>query len=242
MNTLPKPSPRAFCLSGASPWFAGLLLLSIVTFWPTYVSLPPSANSPYTHVHAFLAVMWMLLLIVQPWLVRSGRLRTHRRIGRLSWILAPVFVIAVILLAHHRIKGLEGPAYDIQTYVLWLQFSIITVFSLSYALAMFHRKDMAYHARFMVCTGLTLIDPVLIRLMFWIDNTPTWNYQWLTFGLTDGLLLALIWADRDAGRGRGVFPAMLVLFALSQVPALFSLTHQAWWQAFARWFAGLPLT
>jgi len=242
MNAIIPQSPRSFHLATAGPWFAGLLLLSMVTFWPTYVSLPPSANSPYTHIHAGLAVLWMLLLIAQPLLIRKGRLQTHRKLGRVSWVLAPVFVIAVVLLAHSRIKGLEGPAYGVQTYVLWLQFSIVSVFTLSYTLAMVYRKSMAHHARFMVCTGLTLIDPVVIRLMFWIDSNPGWNYQWFTFGLTDLALVALIWFERNTGRGRSVFPVMLVVFVLAQIPALFGLTNQEWWQNFARWFAELPLT
>lgn len=239
--SVPQPT-RTFHLATAGPWFAGLLLLAMVTFWPTYVSLPPSANTLFTHFHAAVATLWVLMLIVQPWLIRAGRLRTHGKLGKVSWVLAPVFVIAAVLLAHSRIQGLEGPAYAIQTYVLWLQVSLTTVFALSYVMAMVYRKSMVHHARFMICTGLTLIDPVVIRLMFWIDNTPSWNYQWFTFILTDLVLIALIWFERNARRGRGAFPLMLGVFLLAQVPALFGLTNQAWWQAFALWFAGLPLT
>jgi hypothetical protein len=234
-------SPRTFHLSATGPYFAGLLLLAMVTFWPTYVSLSPSANSLYTHFHALVATAWVLL-IAQPMLMRSGRLRAHRRLGKVSWVLAPVFVIAAVLLAHSRISGLEGPRYDIQTYVLWLQLSLTGVFVLSWALAMATRKRMQLHARFMICTGLTLIDPVVVRLMLWIDSTPDWNYQWFTFLLTDFVLLLLIWLERKAREGRRVFPLMLGVFVLAQIPALFGLTEQTWWQGFARWFAGLPLT
>jgi uncharacterized membrane protein YozB (DUF420 family) len=240
-RTLPQ-SPRTFHLAAAGPYFAGLLLLALITFWPTYVSLPPSANNLYTHFHAMVATLWVLLLIAQPMLLRAGRMRTHRALGKVSWVLAPVFLIAVVLLASSRIKGLEGSAYDTQTFILWLQISLSCVFALSYALAMAWRKSMVHHARFMICTGLTLIDPVVIRLLFWIDNTPDWNYWWLTFGLTDLVLVGLIWIERNASRGRGVFPAMLAVFVLAQIPALLGLTGQAWWQGFARWFAGLPLT
>jgi len=117
-----------------------------------------------------------------------------------------------------------------------------TYFAALLLLAMIKRKSMVHHARFMICTGLTLIDPVVIRLMFWVDNTPSWNYQWLTFGLTDLVLLSLIWVERKQTSGRGVFPAMLGLFILAQIPALFGMTQQAWWQNFAAWFANLPLT
>lgn len=228
--------------SRSGPWFAGLLGLAAVTFWPTYVSLAPAANSTYTHFHAALATLWVLLLIVQPTLIRTGRWALHRTLGKLSWVLAPIFVVAVVLLAHSRIKGLDGMAYGIQTYILWLQISLTVVFALCYALAMIFRKDAAVHARFMVCTGLTLIDPVVVRLLLWIDRTPSWNYQWLTFVLTDLVILALIWLERKSPSGRWVFPFMLVVFVCSQAPALFGQTQSGWWQAFAAWFAGLQLT
>lgn len=235
-------SPRTFHLSKSGPWFAALLALAVFTFWPSYVSLPPSQSSPYTHFHALVATLWMLLLIAQPMLMRSGRMRLHRALGKAAWVIGPLFMVAVVLLAHHRITSAEGPAYAIQTYILWLQVSLGGLFALSWALAMYYRRATALHARFMICTGLTLIDPVVIRLVNWIGYDPTVNYQWFTFGLTDLVLLGLIGLERNAREGRWVFPLMLGVFALAQVPALFGLTEQAWWQAFAAWFAGLPLT
>jgi hypothetical protein len=237
-----RQSAKAIFLSGSGPYFAGLLLLAMVTFWPTYVSLPPAANSPYTHFHAAVATLWVLMLITQPILIRSGRLKMHRRLGKVSFALAPIFVLAALLLAHSRIAGLEGPAFAVQTYVLWLQISLTFLFSLSYILGIANRRKMHLHARFMVCTGLTLIDPVVIRLMFWIDHSPTWNYQWLTFGLTDLALIGLMWLEGNEKQGRSVFPVMLAIFVLAQMPAMLGLTDQAWWQAFSRWFARLPIT
>jgi hypothetical protein len=235
-------SPRTFYLSGSGLYFAGLLFRATITFWPTYVSLPPAANSPYTHFHAMIATVWILMLIAQPMLIRNGRLTQHRTLGKLSWLVAPVFVASVILLAHNRISGLEGQAYGIQTYILWLQISLGAIFALSWVLAMIYRKNMEYHARFMICTGLTLIDPVVVRLLLWIEPVPAWNYQWLTFGLTDLALLALIWMERNRTRGRAVFPVMLGVFGVIEAPALLGMTDQAWWQSYAAWVAALPLT
>lgn len=235
-------SPRSFHLSAAGPWFAGLLLLALITFWPSYLSLPRSASSTYTHFHALTATLWMLLLISQPILVRGGRMRLHRTLGKVAWVLGPVFIVAALLLAHSRIVGIDGERYAIQTYVLWLQISLTSVFALCWALAMTWRRQMAVHARFMVGTALTLIDPIVIRSLNWIDNAPAFNYQWLTFGLTDLVLIALIAIERKAPTGRWVFPFLLVVFVLSQIPALFGWTRQPWWQAFSAWYAGLPLT
>lgn len=233
---------RPFNFTRSGPYFAGLLLLAFVAYWPTYFSRVLSADH-YTHFHASLAVLWILMLAAQPTLIRMKRLALHRLLGGFSYVLAPLIVFSIVLLGHSRIKGLSGEAYAIQTYILYLQVSLTVLFGLSYALAIYQRRVVALHARFMLCTAFTLIDPVVIRLMFWMGSrTPTWNYQWVTFGLTDLVILALIFMERRSRSGRKVFPVMLAVFVLAQIPALFGLTNTDPWQAFARWFASLPLT
>jgi hypothetical protein len=227
--------------AASAPWFAGLLVVALIAFWPTYLSRL-AATDAYTHLHAVSAALWMVLLVAQPLAIRTRRLDLHRAMGRASWVLAPFVLAAIVLLAHSRLQGLDARRFLDQTYVLYLQVSLAALWSLCYGLAIAWRRTTALHARFMVCTGLTLIDPVAIRLMFWIDSTPSWNYQWLTFGLTDLVLAALIAAERRSASGRGVFPAMLALFVLLQAPPLLGLTASAPWQSFSRWFAALPLT
>lgn len=219
-------------------YFAGLLLLALVAFWPTYLS-KPTASSVYTHLHAATATLWMALLILQSWAIGSRRVALHRSSGKASYVLAPLFVVSALLLAHSRIRGIEGEAYALQTYVLYLQISIVLLFGLSYGLAIATRRSVARHSRFMVCTALTLIDPVVIRILFWIEPMPAWNYQWATFGITDLVFLILIWFERSNRTGRGVFPAMLGVFVVAQLPALLGWTNGPLWQAFARWFASI---
>lgn len=240
VNAGNAPRPLNFLRSG--PYFAAMFLIALVAFWPSYLSKAFSESSSYTHLHALLSASWMLMLVTQPMLIRTKRLAWHRVVGRVSYVLAPLMVGSIVLLAHSRIKGVTGEAFAIQTYILYLQASLTMLFGLSYALAIYKRHAVAVHARFMVCTALTMIDPVVIRLLFWIDRTPSWNYQWLTFGLTDLALVALIWLERHSRAGRLVFPGMLLLFVLAQAPALLGLTDTLLWQEFARWFAALSLT
>jgi len=239
--TVPPRKRRRFDLTFSGPYFAGLLALTALAFWPTYLSRLAS-NTAYTHLHAFTATFWILLLIAQPSAVRSGNLAWHRTVGQVSYGLAPLLVLTVILLAHSRIAGLGAAEFAGQSYVLYLQLSLATMFALCYAMAMVNRRTTALHARFMVCTAFPLIDPVVVRLLLWAEPNPGWNYEWLTFGITDLVILALIWMERDARRGRWVFPAMLPVFVLSQMPALLGFTRTAPWQAFSHWFADLPLT
>jgi hypothetical protein len=219
--------------------FAGFLALALLAFWPTYLS-QPRASSAYTHAHAVFASAWMLLLVLQSWAIGARRVGQHKLFGKLSYAVAPLVVITVLLLAHDRIaQAAPGEAYQIQTYILYLQLSLAALFALSYGLAIATRRSVARHSRFMVCTALTLVDPVLIRILFWIAPTPAFNYQWITFGATDLVFLILIWLERANRAGRAVFPAMLAVFALVQVPALFGLTQGPAWQGLARWFASI---
>ena len=225
-------------LSRSWKYFAGFLLLAAIAFWPTYLS-QPRASSAYTHAHAISATAYMILLVVQSWAIGSRRVGLHRASGKLSYILAPLVIITIVLLAHDRIGLASGEAYAIQTYILYLQLSLAVLFAVSYGLAIWTRRSVARHSRFMVCTALTLVDPVLIRILFWIDPTPSWNYQWLTFGVTDLIFLVLIWLEKNNRAGRDVFPAMLALFVALQAPALLGWTDGSAWQAFARWFASI---
>ena len=233
---------RPLDFSRGGPYFAALLIVALVAFWPTYLSLGFGASSTFTHFHALTATLWMMLLIAQPVAIRTRHMVWHRALGKASYVVAAVVVVSMVLLAHDRIRRLTADAFAAQTYFLYLQLSLAAVFGLSYGLGLATRRTMARHARFMVCTAFTLIDPVVIRLMFWADPTPTWNYQWFTFGLTDLLIVALIYLERDSRAGRRIFPAMLGVFVLTQAPALIGLTEGPSWQAFARWFAALPLT
>lgn len=90
---------RPIDLARSGPWFAGLLLVALVAFWPTYLSRL-GISSGYTHLHAVLATAWLSLLIAQPLLVRRRKLDRHRALGRLSYALAPAVVVSVLLLAH----------------------------------------------------------------------------------------------------------------------------------------------
>jgi hypothetical protein len=244
-NEQPKAAPAArqpIDFSQSAPYFAALLLTAVVAFWPSYLSRGFAASSSYTHMHAAMATLWILMLITQPAVIRARRMELHRRLGRFSYGVAAAVLISVILLAHSRIKGVDGPAYARQTFVLYLQMFLGALFAISYVMALVTKRNTALHARFMVCTSLTLIDPIFIRLLNWAKPQLPFSYFWITFGLTDAIFLILIFLERKKPTGRMVFPVMLGVFALAQIPALLRLTNAPIWQAFARWFAALPLT
>ena len=211
--------------------------MALIAFWPTYLSRPFTADT-HTHLHALTATLWMLMLVAQPLAIRTKRLTLHRRLGRSSYALAPLVLMSMVLLAHSKTHGLSVA----QNVGIYVPLSLTALFALSYALGILMRRTVALHARFMVCTALTLIDPVLVRMMFWVNPNPTWMYQWFTFAVTDLVFVVFIWRERHATVGRAVFPTMLGVFVFAQVILLFGFYQGWWWQAFVSWFVALPLT
>lgn len=230
---------RTLGFRGASPWFIALLAVSVFAFWPPYFSHPFSGPSGATHFHVATMLIWCALLIVQPWLIRTQRRELHRTLGRFTWVMIGPMLAGFVLLAHDRINAPEGPPQPLRHYILYLQVLGLSLFAVSYAGAMIWRHRPLIHARFMVFSGLVLIDPVVARvLIFRVDPMPAFPPQFISYPLTDLILIALIVLERKASSGRAVFPALLGLTVVLQV-LTFVVTAQPFWNDFAHWFAAL---
>jgi len=224
-------------------YFIALLLLAIAGFWPSYFSKlgRSEATSHYTHLHAITMMLWVAMLISQAFLIRYKKFALHKSIGKFSYLLLPVLTVSLVLLAHSQITLHDeyGVSYS-RLYILFLQLSLLAVFLISYILAIIYKHSAAHHARFMICTALTLIDPAVARLPLNLPEIP-FNYQVWTFALTNIILLVLIFMERKQAHGRGVFPIMLMVFVFFQTLNL-TWTKNETWDSFAFWFATLPLT
>lgn len=221
-------------------YFIALFFLALIGFWESYFSRLFSDINGYKHFHAITILLWISLLIAQPFLIKYKKYFLHKFIGKFSYGLVPALIISLILLAHSQITIHDfGITYS-RLYILFLQLSLLLIFIISYVLAIFYRKTPYLHARFIICTALTLIDPAVARIPINIPPLP-FDYQVLTFALTDIILIVLIFTERNQKQGRKVFPIMLILFVVLQSINL-TLTGNIIWDNFAIWFANLPLT
>ena len=228
-------------LSRSPPYLTALLIIALAAFWPTYFALGFAGSPNYVYLHAGTSLLWMLMLIVQPTFITRRRMDLHRLVGKSSYVIAPVLIVSMVLLAHYRINAIAQKDYAIQTYILYLQISLAVVFALFYTLAIIYRHTTAVHARFMVCTALTLIDPIIARIVPLVSPEIIPLTQWISFALTDLVVVALIWMERRS-TGRKIFPIALAILLLAQLPALLGFDRTESWQQFTRWFVGLPIT
>ena len=219
-----------------------LLALSALAFWPAYLSKFRGADV-YTHVHASLGAAWLLLLLVQPLLIRARRLQLHRLIGRAAAAIGAAFVVSSILIAHRSAARMDPTQFSREGYSLYLPFVMAAIFTAAFVLGIAWRAVPAVHGRFMACTALPLLDPLFSRILYYyFPPLPAlFLYQIPAFIIVGGLLVALWRSIPLRSPGRQTFLA----FSLATVVALllfFVTPYSTDWFEFVSWFRFLPLT
>lgn len=226
----------------AGYYFVGLLALVILAFWKTYV-VRPTAFDIYTHVHAALMVGWFALLIAQPFLARGPRRPLHRALGRLSYGLVPLLIVSILLLAHARTRAVPSDALPAVAKFFFLPFGMSILFAVPWGLAIVHRREVGLHARYMIATGLAVLDPICGRIVaFYFPPLPDPTLPTLvSYLVTVVILVTLIVRERAQRAGRQAFPRILVLATIVYA-SFFTFARTGPWLAFIRWFRELPLT
>ncbi len=184
-----------------------------------------------------------MLLIAQPLSVRSSRLALHRALGRCSYVLAPLSVLAGVLLLHHRLASMSEETFAAEGYSHYLPFYASAVFALAYALGLRYRRVPKAHGRFMLLTAMPSVNPVIGRvLFFYFPPLPSpWLYQAVTFGLATaaaGLIVFSYRAQPAARRALVTYFSLLVVLEIGWFT--FALTTP--WLHVVGWFRRLPLT
>ena len=211
-------------------------LFAVWGFWVTYFTRPPGTYNIWEHVHGLAMFGWCIMLVAQSFLIRSNRRPVHRALGKISFLLAPLIVISTLFLANYKLNVRQLNNEGL--YIFGLQFFIIILFGYFYLMAMARRKQPDVHARWMICTAFTLLDPIFARI---IVPFETGVIQWMTFAFIDVIVIILVIKDWKSSGRRDVFLPALALLALAQI-AMLTVWNTAPWKAFASWFAGLPLT
>ena len=229
--------------TSAGFFFLVLLAAAIAAFWPGYLSKPPKTVDVYTHVHAVTMLAWSLLLVAQPFLIRARRRPLHRALGALSYALAPMVVVSSLLVAHLRFKTMSPVVFLAEARNLFLPVSAVFLFGVCWGLGIAYRKVTLLHSAFMICTGLTMIDPIFGRILFhYVPPLPNFFlYQAITFGATDLILLWLAYGPDRELQTRWAFGTMLKVFVPVHI-LWFTLAPSAAWLPIARWFRSRPLT
>ena len=218
-----------------------LLLLLQIGFYKTYVRHFPNFQDYITpngrkfhfswikHFHGMMMMGWVLMLLLQPVLILKGKIKWHHRLGRLSYILAPLVLLSLWLITHERFyEFLQRQGYDAAVAHLSLNFPNIIFFALLYSLAIYYRKRSPLHISFMCGTGILLIGPGLARILItYFDFTPDNS---VTIAKVVMVAIPLIIAIADSMRKKTISPFTVVTAVMIVNAILWISRNTDFWQ------------
>jgi uncharacterized membrane protein YozB (DUF420 family) len=188
-------------------FFILLIPLTFLAFFKTYFNQFPTFEkniTPFIHLHAIIASIWIILLIVQPILITKRKNDLHKRIGKFSYIIFPLLILSFIP-QMIRIINSDHPI------VLFFPLADSLMLTLCYALAIYHRKQSSKHMRYMIGTAIVFLGPTIGRIGPFILELSEKVTQHVQYGLIFLILIGLIFLDRK--KGKGFQPYVLILAA-----------------------------
>lgn len=230
-------------------WYLlALLALSLLAFWPQYLSQFPTAPLAF-HLHGVTAGLWLLLLIVQSLTITRGDRAVHRTLGLISLVLFPLFLaggVGIFLGMAERFVARATPFHALFPPRLALLDAVaVAGFAWFYFQGLRHRRTVQLHARYMLATSIFLMPPILGRLMPFPPVMPGVGEDSLLFGLgfqvanLIAAATAFVLAGRSGKHGKPwlIAGGLIILSAL-----LFQFVGgSAWWKSLFAQFASIPL-
>ena len=154
-----------------------LLPIFIAGFWIPYLSEIPGFDpsvTPAVHIHAALLFAWIALLIVQPLAIRYVAIRTHRLLGKASYVLMALIVPFTLAMIW---KEYQEHLSDGKSVISALQAEFVSAAQLVVTVAMYvlavvriKERDVSAHMRYMICVAFFLLPAGLSRTLgYWIS-------------------------------------------------------------------------
>lgn len=233
--------------SGEHRFFFGIALALLATvlagFSRSFYLRPwfPEHPAPAEEIfywHGAVFTAWYLLLVVQPALIATGRVATHRALGRAGAVLAAMMVVLgcyVALLAAGRASGFTGVPVPPLAFMV-IPFTDMAMFAVLVTLAIARRDAPQTHKRLILLASIGPVTAAVARLP--MDFVMAYGPP-AFFGLTDLFVLALVaW---DLGTRRRLHAATLWggLLLIASQPLRLLVSGTDAWLRFAEWAVAL---
>ena len=227
--------------SSRRPYIAISLLVAAIAlagFWPKYFSkmavLAP--DSPwFIHIHAAVFSAWIAIFFAQAWLAANGRLRLHRRLGKLFFPYGIIVIFVGWLTALQIFWGrvAEGD-YPAARNGLYVPFTDLLFFAPVLLAAWIYRTRPEIHKRLIVvATTVLLIAGAHRFILNYVGSPPSVPLVLLLW-----LSPVLVGMASDWIKSRHVHPVYLIGIAI----VLLMKFRPRWqesepWNAFASFLA-----
>jgi len=236
---------------GIAFWYLLLIPLIAFGFYKSYFIVLLAPRPSIVHIHFILMMLWTGLLIIQPLLIRYKKIALHRSIGKTSYIIVPLLLIAgffMIRFSYYRNLNeinnqlkqgtLQVSAAELlqqaadfvritYLYLFWLGFF--------YFKAIINRHTTSVHARYMVAASLTMLGPTVDRIIYFYTGIINFfgviPLEYLSFLLQDIILAGLLIYDYKKGKPTKTLWVCLLTYIIGQFLYYF-VEHKAFWETF----------
>jgi hypothetical protein len=220
-----------------SIFFVIIYLVVQMGFYKTYLRFFPDFKGfeLLHHIHGMLMSSWLLMLIAQPLLIRSGRYKVHRLLGKISYVLAPLVWISMCLivrLSYH--KGMASVAPRDLIASLALNIPQLFYFPLFYILAIVHKNDTNKHMRYMIGTALIMITAGLGRVLIVDFKIDVILALYITLTIEAGIAAAFFLFD--VIKKKDYLPNLIIMSTFICAVLIYYARHTDAWQAFGQFF------
>jgi len=213
-------------------WFCAL-----IGFYKTYTIFFPAFKGFHwqQHFHGIMLMSWFAMLIIQPFLIRFGKNKLHRTLGKLGYILAPLVCFSIFLvtkMVYHR--EIVTKPENIVLGQLSLDIPTIFIFGLFFALAMINRHHPDAHMRYMIGTSLLMLGPGLGRILIIFYSIPFPLAVTIVYYIAE--IIALMFLVNDFRKRANIKPLLTILIVLITNHLIWTFQDTFMWQKFAKWF------
>jgi hypothetical protein len=157
------------------PIMCGLILITVwLGFSKTYYAVGmvrAKLPSAVVHVHAVVATLWLVTLVVQIALVSARKVKLHMALGLWGFGLAAVMVVLGLLTARDGlIRGMTpDPAIDPRTFFI-VPVSGILLFGVLVGWSYMVRRRPVEHKRLIMIATITIMDAAIGRFPFTLGH------------------------------------------------------------------------
>jgi len=218
-------------------WSAFLLpLLVLAGFARTYYLKgffsTPDLPSVLVHLHGAVMTAWVVLFIVQVWLISAHRVRVHQRLGYAGVALAVVVVgVGFATAVASAARGNSGGPIPPLVFLVVPIFDLV-VFTILFGFAIAYRRRPETHKRLMLLTVFNFLPPAIARIpLAWIAALGPLSF----FGIPDVLALASLAFDTWRHRRLSRAFALGTLLLVASHPIRFMIGGTMAWAKFANW-------
>lgn len=226
-------------------WFAAIFVLTFISFWPSFFSAIVNIET-HIIIHGISAISWMLLAVVQAWLIKSRWRKSHHTIGYASLVLAVILVISglqVLQTMLHKDQSVDGSDPLLAIKFFYVDILALFLFStfLWLAIKAARQRDFSLHMRLMACTAIIPLEAALERTFIYGTPSlvPNWNIAFYASTITlISIMIVLVGIDHWRKRSRWPYAALLAYYVVMLLTTDF-IANKEWFQAFATFYANL---